>query len=355
LAIWRILTGGETPCPRRHAAIDGGAVKEYAFNMHKLPVGVLGASGYAGQELCRLLQRHPHFELVFAAAHSRAGDLLELPGRTITLASADAVRLADASVVFSALPHGASAAWVRRAADAGAKVIDLSADLRPGQQTVVGDFDAPYGLPELNRDAIRVSQVVANPGCYPTAALLGLMPLVARDLLAPGHPIIVDAASGVSGAGNAPKAELLFGEVTEDFRAYGVGNTHRHLGEMRATLEACGADADLLFTPHLLPVARGILATITVSLREAITDPMALYRTHFAVEPFVEVAAAPPRLREVVHRNVARMHVTPVAHARRPMLQVFVAIDNLVKGAAGQAVQNANLICDFDEVAGLPQ
>lgn len=330
-------------------------MKEYAFNMHKLPVGVLGASGYAGQELCRLLERHPHFELAFAAAHSRAGDRLELPGRAITLISTDSVQLADAAVVFSALPHGASAEWVERAQAAGAKVVDLSADLRPGQGSVEGDFDAPYGLPELNRDAIRVAQVVANPGCYPTAALLGLIPLVSRDLLVPGAPVIVDAASGVSGAGNSPKLELLFGEVSEDFRAYGVGNTHRHLGEMRATLEAYGADVDLLFTPHLLPVARGILATITVTLREEIADPTALFRTHFAVEPFVEIAAAPPRLRDVAHRNVARIHVTPVAHARRPMLQVFVAIDNLVKGAAGQAVQNANLICDFDEVAGLPQ
>lgn len=330
-------------------------MKEYAFNMHKLPVGVLGASGYAGQELCRLLERHPHFELAFAAAHSRAGDRLELPGRAITLISTDSVQLADAAVVFSALPHGASAEWVRRAQAAGAKVVDLSADLRPGQGGVEGEFDAPYGLPELNRDAIRDAQIVANPGCYPTATLLGLIPLVSRDLLVPGAPVIVDAASGVSGAGNSPKAELLFGEVTEDFRAYGVGNTHRHLGEMRATLEAYGADVDLLFTPHLLPVARGILATITVTLREQIADPMTLFRTHFAVEPFVEIAASPPRLRDVALRNVARIHVTPVADVRQPMLQVFVAIDNLVKGAAGQAVQNANLICEFDEVAGLPQ
>jgi len=302
-----------------------------------------------------LADAHPGFELVFAAAHSRAGDTLRLPGRDLVMESVDAVSLADAAVIFSALPHGASAAWVTRAQQAGAKVIDLSADLRPGQgEHTIADVDAPYGLPEINRDAIRTAQIVANPGCYPTATLLGLMPLVARDLIVPGTAVIVDAASGVTGAGNSPRPDLLFGEVSEDFRAYGVGNTHRHLGEMRATLEAQGADLDLLFTPHLLPVSRGILATITVTLREPLSDPVALYRTHYAVEPFVEVATAPPRLREVQRRNVARIFATPLQHTRVPMLQIFVAIDNLVKGAAGQAIQNANLVCDFDETAGLP-
>jgi N-acetyl-gamma-glutamyl-phosphate reductase len=341
---------------RMTKAIDDAAVKEYAFNMHKLPVGVLGASGYAGQELCRLIEAHPGFELAFAAAHSRAGSVLTLPGRELVLSAVDAVALSEAAVVFSALPHGASAEWVVKAQAAGAKVIDLSSDLRPGQtEQASADIDAPYGLPELNRDAIRDAQVIANPGCYPTATLLGLMPLVAQELIATGSTIVVDAASGVTGAGNSPRPDLLFGEITEDFRAYGVGNTHRHLGEMRATLDACGADADLLFTPHLLPVARGILASITVTLREPVADVLSLYRTHYAVEPFVEITSAPPRLRDVQHRNVARIFATAVAHARAPMLQVFVAIDNLVKGAAGQALQNANLICDFDEVAGLPR
>ena len=323
--------------------------------MHKLPVGVLGASGYAGRELCRLADAHPQFDLVFAAAHSRVGEALRLPGREITLTAADAVSLADAAVIFTALPHGASAAWVARAQLAGAKVIDLSSDLRPGQPAVaIPSLDAPYGLPELNRDEIRRAQVVANPGCYPTATLLGLLPLVARELLLPGAPVVVDAASGVTGAGNAARPDLLFGEVTEDYRAYGVGNAHRHLDEIRATLDACGADVDLLFTPHLLPVARGILATITVSLREPLADPLSLFRTHYAVEPFVEIVSMPPRLRDVQRRNVAQIFATTVAHTRTPMLQVFVAIDNLVKGAAGQAIQNANLLCDFDEVAGLP-
>jgi N-acetyl-gamma-glutamyl-phosphate reductase len=303
-----------------------------------------------------LAESHPSFELVFAAAHSRAGETLHLGERDLTLAAVDSVALADAAVIFSALPHGASAAWVTKAQLAGAKVVDLSSDLRPGQPEIaIADLDAPYGLPELNRDAIRTAQVVANPGCYPTATLLGLMPLVARDLLVPGAPIVVDAASGVTGAGNSPRPDLLFGEVTEDFRAYGVGNTHRHLYEISATLDALGADADVLFTPHLLPVARGILATITVTLRAPLTDPLALFRTHYAVEPFVEIASGPPRLRDVQRRNVARIFATAVTRTRQPMLQVFVAIDNLVKGAAGQAIQNANLLCDLDETAGLPR
>jgi N-acetyl-gamma-glutamyl-phosphate reductase len=324
--------------------------------MHKVPVGVLGASGYAGRELCILVDRHPHFELAFAAAHSRAGESMRLGRRAITLDAMADVRLSDTGVVFSALPHGASASWVAQAHAAGAKVVDLSSDLRPGHtaDASLAHLDAPYGLPELNRDAIRAAQIVANPGCYPTATLLGLMPLVTRELLLPGAPIVVDAASGVTGAGNSPKAEMLFGEVSGDFRAYGVGNTHRHLAEMRATLDAFDTDADLLFTPHLLPVARGILASITVTLRERLTDPLGLYRTHYAVEPFVEIASAPPTLHDVAHRNVVRIFVTPVAHTRRPMLQIFAAIDNLVKGAAGQAIQNANLLCDFDETSGLP-
>jgi N-acetyl-gamma-glutamyl-phosphate reductase len=325
--------------------------------MHKLPVGVLGASGYAGQELCRLVEGHPDFRLVFAAANSRAGEQLRLPERELTLSAIESVTLSDAAVIFSALPHGTSATWVTRAHRAGARVIDLSHDLRPGHTPppTSPDLDAPYGLPELNRDAIRGTRVVANPGCYPTATLLGMLPLVTRDLILPGSAVIVDAASGVTGAGNSPRADLLFGEVSEDFRAYGVGNTHRHLDEMRSTLDACGADVDLLFTPHLLPVARGILASITVTLREPLTDPLSLFRTHFAVEPFVEIVSAPPRIRDVAHRNVAQIFAVHVQHARRPMLQIFVAIDNLVKGAAGQAIQNANLMCGFDETTGLPR
>ena len=321
--------------------------------MNKVSVGVLGASGYAGRELCALVARHPNMELAFAAAHSRAGEQIRVAGRELTLAAAADVRLDQADVVFSALPHGASAQWAATARDAGAKVVDLSADLRPGNELAGTLGDVPYGLTELMRDAVSGARVVANPGCYPTAILLALAPVFARGLAVPGATIHVAAASGVSGAGASPKPELLFAEVTEDYRAYGVGNEHRHLNEMRAMTSALGADNDLLFTPHLLPVARGILATITVPVTERLGTPAAVWREMYAGEPFIEMSDRPPTLRDVTYRNVVRISVSHAANVRTPTLIILAAIDNLVKGAAGQAIQNANVMCGFDETAGL--
>ena len=318
--------------------------------MNKKPVGVLGASGYAGRELCALINAHPALELAFATANEQRGATARLGGRDVTYMATEDAPLAGAELVFSALPHGASRAWVTAAKDAGAKVVDLSADLRPGN----GCEGAPYGLTELAREHVRGAQVVANPGCYPTSILLALAPAVAAGILAPGSTVQVSAASGVSGAGNSPKRELLFAEVAQDFRAYGVGNTHRHLNEMRATLGAWSADVDLVFTPHLLPVARGILSSITVELNAPVDDPAAIWRDAFAGEPFLEYTDEPPALRDVIHRNVARVSVRPLASTRRPMLLILSAIDNLVKGAAGQALQNANLMLDIPETTGLP-
>ena len=327
----------------------------YALSVHKIPVGVLGASGYAGRELCALVAAHPGLDLAFASANARAGETARLGGRDVTFVAPDDVDLARAELVFSALPHGASAAWIGRARAAGARAIDLSADLRPTPGAPV-DGPVPYGLPEALRARVTGAQVVANPGCYPTAVLLALQPLAAAGMVRPGATIVVDAASGVTGAGFSPKPELLFGEVTENFRAYGVGNEHRHLAEMRAMLAAWQVDADLLFTPHLLPVARGILATITVPLAQPLgADPAATWRTFYADEPFVEVADAAPELRDVVRRNVVRIAVVPAANVRTPTAIVIAAIDNLVKGAAGQAVQNANLLLGLAETAGLPR
>ena len=183
------------------------------------------------------------------------------------------------------MPHGASKEWVERARSEGARAVDLSADLRPGN----GCEGIAYGLTELNRELVVGAELVANPGCYPTSILVALAPLVERGLIAPGATIVANSASGVTGAGNSPKRELLFGEVTEDFRAYGIGNTHRHLNEMRATLDQWGADADLVFTPHLLPVARGILSTITVPLTQPLDDALAPWRDAYAGEPFIEI------------------------------------------------------------------
>ena len=322
----------------------------YAFPVNKIPVGVLGASGYAGRELCRLVWGHPHLTLAFATANDQRGATVRVAGRDLTFVATEDASLTDVELVFSALPHGASKEWVARARDAGARVVDLSADLRPGN----GCEGIAYGLTELNRDLLRNAPIVANPGCYPTSILLALAPLAARGLIATGAPIIANSASGVTGAGNAPKREYMFAEVTEDFRAYGVGNQHRHLNEMSATIGSWGVDADLVFTPHLLPVARGILSTITVPLVEPVEDALAPWRQAYADEPFIEIAAETPSLHDVVGRNVVRISATPVTGTRQPLLLVTSAIDNLLKGAAGQAVQNANAMLGLSETAGLP-
>lgn len=321
----------------------------YAFPVEKIPVGVLGASGYAGRELCRLIWRHPSLELAFATANDQRGAVARIGGRDVQFVATEDASLRDVELVFSALPHGASKEWVARAREAGARVVDLSADLRPGN----GCEGIAYGLTELNRHVVRDAAVVANPGCYPTSILLALAPLAERRLVADGAAIIANSASGVTGAGNSPKREYLFAEVAEDFRAYGVGNAHRHLKEMSATMHAWGIDADLVFTPHLLPVARGILSTITVPLTEPLAEPLSLWCDAYANEPFVELGPETPSLHDVVGRNVVRISATVISGTRQPMLLVTSAIDNLLKGAAGQAVQNANVMLGLDETAGL--
>ena len=319
---------------------------------------MLGASGYAGRELCALVSRHPRLALAFATANEQRGATVELPGGgAVTFVATEDAPLGQAKLVFSALPHGTSKAWVERARAAGAKVVDLSSDLRIGNNDSAAATAVPYGLTEARRDAVRGADVVANPGCYATAILLGLLPLLEQRLVAHGATITVNASSGVTGAGFSARTDLLFGEIAENFRAYSVGNTHRHLNEMRAMLGELHADADLLFTPHLLPTARGILATMTVPLsREAgeTTDALAPYRARYGTERFIELVDEPPELRHVAHRNVARIAVVRAAHVRTPTLLVFSAIDNLMKGAAGQAVQNANLMLGLDEAMGLP-
>ena len=321
------------------------------YQMHTIRVGVLGASGYAGRELCALVIGHPRLSLAFATASEQRGKTVELAGggRATFVATEDAP-LGEAQLVFSALPHGTSKVWVERARAAHARVVDLSADLRIGN----GETGVPYGLTEARRESIRGAELVANPGCYATAILLGLLPLFEENLIPSGAAINASAASGVTGAGLSARTDLLFGEVTENFRAYGVANTHRHLNEMRAMLGELGVDADLLFTPHLLPTARGILATMIVPIAHPLVDPLGPWRKRYAGEPFIELVETPPELRHVIRRNVARIMAVNVAHVRTPTLLVISAIDNLMKGAAGQAMQNANLMLGFDETLGLP-
>jgi N-acetyl-gamma-glutamyl-phosphate reductase len=329
--------------------VDANNMHYYAFRVNRIPVGVLGASGYAGRELCALVHRHPTLTLAFATANEQRGQTVPVRGQPVTFIATEDAPLGDAALLFSALPHGTSANWVDAARGAGARVVDLSADLRIGN----GRDEVPYGMPELTRADIPTAAVVANPGCYPTSILLALAPLIEGGFLAEGSPIIANSASGVTGAGNAAKRELLFGEVADDYRAYGTGNTHRHLHEMRAVLARMKSASDLVFTPHLLPITRGILSTIIVELRKPIADALTPWRARYAGEPFIELMDSPPRVRDVVYRNAVQIFAQPLAGTGRPMLLVLSAIDNLVKGAAGQAVQNANLMLGLDEAAGL--
>lgn len=320
------------------------------MNKQTKTVGILGASGYTGQELVGLLARHPGLDIAFATSEAEAGKVL--PGTDLRYVSATSVDLASVDIVFSCLPHDESGDWALKAVNAGAMAIDLSSDLRDGKQ------GATYGLPELWRDEVRGARLVANPGCYPTGVMLGLAPFVKEGLVDHGQTIVIDAASGVTGAGRSAKRELLFGEVAEDYRAYGVGNGHRHVPEMRMGLGRMNGGApQFVFTPHLLPVRRGILETMYVPVLEPVTpaQAVALWAKHYENEPFIEVCDdGLPALRRVIHRNVVSFGFSEVKDVETPMLIVFAAFDNLVKGAAGQALQNANIMLGFDEKLGLP-
>ncbi len=315
-------------------------------NNASVPVGVLGASGYAGQELLRLLTGHPGAAVAFATAESAAGETLE----GIELIKAADAPLHKAEIVFSCLPHGVASRYVHEVRAAGRRAVDLSADFRLSAEAV-------YGLTEVARPRVAGADLVANPGCYPTAALLALIPLAQRGLIDASREVVIDAASGVTGAGRSPKRELLFGEVAEDYRAYAAGNEHRHLPELRTTLAREGGfTGDLVFTPHLLPVKRGILETIHVPLTRVLDQATAegIYDTVYAGEPCVRVLhGALPSLKHVVYRNRVALGVATVANVRRPRLTVIAAIDNLVKGAAGQAVQNMNVMLGLPETTGL--
>ena len=311
-----------------------------------VPVGVLGASGYVGKELLRLLAGHPRASVAFATAETAAGER-EQGVELLRIADAP---IASADVVFSALPHGVSAQYVQEARALGKRTVDLSADFRLSPQAV-------YGLTEVTRSRVAAAELVANPGCYPTAALLALLPLDRAGLIDESREVVIDAASGVTGAGRSLKRELLFGEVAEDFRAYSVGNEHRHLPELKATLAREGGfTGDIVFTPHLLPVKRGILETIHVPLTRGLDRAAAeeIYESAYADEPCVAVLrGALPSLKDVVYRNRVALGVAAVANVQRPRLTVIAAIDNLVKGAAGQAIQNMNVMLGLEETAGL--
>jgi N-acetyl-gamma-glutamyl-phosphate reductase len=332
-------------------------------------VGIFGATGYTGYELVKLLYGHPEVEIVFATSRSSAGrrlsDLYPCPYDVALVASEEAA-LEAIDVAYLCLPHGESMVTVEQVRAAGVRAIDLSADFRLRDVAVYEEWykvrhvaagllsDAVYGLPEVYRDEIACADLVAGPGCYPTSVLLALYPLVHGSHLADGR-IIVDSKSGVSGAGRKLSLQSLFVEANENLSAYSVGRAHRHLPEMEQELVAWGLeDARLTFSPHLLPVSRGILSTIYVNLAPgwSVEQLVALYREQYAGEPFIHVL--PPgelaSLAYVVHTNRCAISF---AEAGEGVFIVVSTIDNLVKGASGQLVQCMNLMYGLDETLGL--
>lgn len=321
------------------------------MNKTRIRAAVLGATGYTGQELVSLLRRHPGIELTHASSEGEAGR--PVPGVSLRYVRAEAVPVDDVELVFTCLPTGESGVWALRAHEAGARAIDLSADLRAGEGGAV------YGLPELWRADVVGQTLVANPGCYPTGVALALAPLLRVHALDIGRTVMVNAASGVTGAGRSAKRELLYGDVAEDYRAYGVGNTHRHVPEIAQVLARAnsGHGTPFVFTPHLLPVRRGILETLYVPVRAGFDRAalLELYDEAYRAEQFVDVwHDGLPSLRDAVGRNIVALGVAEVQSVPEPLLLVVAAFDNLLKGAAGQAVQNANLMFGLAEGEGLP-
>jgi N-acetyl-gamma-glutamyl-phosphate reductase len=334
-----------------------------------IKVGIVGGTGYTGVELLRLLARHPQVELTAITSRKEAGMKVaemfpNLRGRIgLAFATPEDAGLEKCDLVFFATPNGVAMQQARALLDAGVKVIDLAADFRIKD---VADWaswyklehacpelvaEAVYGLPEVNRDAIRTARLVANPGCYPTATQLGFLPLIENGLVDTSH-LVADCKSGVSGAGRKAETQILFAEAADNFKAYAVPG-HRHLPEIRQGLSlAAGHQVGLTFVPHLTPLIRGIHATLYARLAKD-ADLQALYERRYAGEPFVDVlpAGSHPETRSVRGANVCRIAL------HRPqggdVVVVLSVIDNLVKGAAGQAVQNMNLMSGFPETMAI--
>jgi len=323
---------------------------------------VAGASGYAGALAAELVWSHPRLELAAATSRSHSGKRLnELYPRyrcPIDLTELDLGMLEDLDAAIVSYPHGAAAPVVAEMRGMGLTVVDLSADFRLVDATIYERWYAPhgepelldnavYGLTELARDSIRTAELVANPGCYPTAAILALAPLAERGAI---RSVVIDAKSGVSGAGRDGGERLSLVNLTENVVPYAVGG-HRHSPEIEQELKRHGAgDAPITFVPHLVPIDQGLLASCYVELADDVGDIAALYADRYAGERFVEVVDSPPGLRDVRATNECRIHAAALGEGRAV---VFAAIDNLWKGAAGQAVQNLNLMLGLDEAEGL--
>lgn len=336
----------------------------------QIKVAVVGANGYTGSELLRLLATHPHVSVSLATSRSEAGKPLAEVFTHLTGLGSLPFEFTDASpaqvaaacdLAFTCLPHGESQAWVADLLRAGTLVIDLSADFRYNDIRVYEKAYAPhskpdlaasavYGLVECNRDAIRQARLIANPGCYPTSVLLALVPLAKIKLLSPDCTIIVDSQSGVSGAGRTAKQAMLHGEISENLQAYGLPQ-HRHESEMQYQTQMLGGvRADIIFTPHLAPANRGIISTIHLPLDAA--DIRDALLTAYAQTPFVHVLPEGQLPKSAAVRGSNHAHLQ-VVKRRKNHATVLSVIDNLGKGAAGQAIQNLNVRMGWDETAGL--
>ncbi len=337
--------------------------------MKKTRLGIVGATGYTASESLRLLLRHPYVELTrltsrtdvgvpVAKVHPALRNRVALEFTEYSLEEfKDAVDLA-----FCCLPHAASSPIVRELADAGVRVVDFSADYRLNDLESFKTWSqaehadpgrigrVPYGLPELFREEIRTAEVVANPGCFPTSAILALAPLIAAELIDP-QDIVVDSKTGVSGGGRTPKLAFHFPECNESVAAYGVG-THRHWPEINQIVgRATGRTVSAVFTPHLIPMDRGILSTIYVRPRPGCTTETALdcLMAAYRQEPFVRVTKDLPATKDVAATNFCDLTV----RALGDRLVIVSVIDNLIKGAAGAAVQNLNVMCGYPETLSL--
>jgi N-acetyl-gamma-glutamyl-phosphate reductase len=330
----------------------------------KTTVGIINVTGYAGAELARLLLHHPGVELTSVSARSVAGKgLIEvfphLGSSRLSIGSS----VEPADIVFCALPHKESSLEVIPLLEKGVRVIDLSADFRLSDPTLYESWygfrhprpdllnQAVFGLTELYRDKVKGASLVANPGCYPTGAILALAPAVRAGLVT--KRVIIDSKSGLSGAGRSLSLNTHFAEADEDTAAYAL-NGHRHLPEISQELgKLMGAPVEITFVPHLVPMTRGILTTAYAPLSDGVDQSQILdaYRQFYAADPFVRVVADAPHTKNTSGSNMC--HVYPVIDSRTRWLIAVSAIDNLVKGAAGQAVQNMNVMLGLDETVGL--
>jgi N-acetyl-gamma-glutamyl-phosphate reductase len=340
-----------------------------------IKAGIVGGTGYTGVELLRLLVQHPQAELKAITSRKEAGTpvarMCPSLRRRVELAFSEpsARALAGCDVVFFATPNGVAMGEARAVLEGGARIVDLSADFRiqdiaEWERWYKAKHAAPelvreavYGLPEINRARVREARLVANPGCYPTAVQLGFLPLIEAGVVDVAH-LIADAKSGVSGAGRKTELNLMFSEASDNFSAYSVMG-HRHWPEIRQGLaQIAKRDVGLVFTPHLTPLIRGIHATLYARITKE-ADFQQLFEKRYAGEPFVDVmpAGSHPDTRSVRAANTCRLavHRPPEQASRSDTLVVLSVIDNLVKGAAGQAVQNMNLMFGLAETTGLEQ